>query len=96
MRYILNRQSSKHTSFLEAFSVLFGLLAQLVEHATVNRAGIGSSPIQAAICEQIATAVTVRGAVYKYPFPLTPDSSIGRAARGAGVRCGFESYSGGY
>ena len=96
MRYILNKQSSKRTGFLEAFRLIFGLLAQLVEHATVNCVGIGSSPIQAAICEQIATAVTGRGAVYKYPFPPTPDSSMGRAARGAGVRCRFESYSGGY
>ena len=48
VRYILNRQSSKRTGFLEAFSVLFGLLAQLVEHSTVNRRAIGSSPIQAA------------------------------------------------
>lgn len=36
---------------LEAFRLIFGLLAQLVEHATVNRASIGSSPIQAAICK---------------------------------------------
>ena len=57
------------TGLLEAFRLIFGLLAQLVEHSTVNRRAIGSSPIQAAICEQIATAVTGRGAVYKYPFP---------------------------
>ena len=91
-----NRGGAKLTGLLEAFRLIFGLLAQLVEHSTVNRRAIGSSPIQAAICEQIATAVTGRGAVYKYLFPPTPDSSMGRAARGACVCCRFESYSGGY
>lgn len=36
------------TGLLEAFRLIFGLLAQLVEHSTVNRRAIGSSPIQAA------------------------------------------------
>ena len=46
-----NGGGAKLTGFLEAFRLIFGLLAQLVEHSTVNRRAIGSSPIQAAICE---------------------------------------------
>lgn len=43
-----NRGGAKLTGLLEAFRLILGLLAQLVEHSTVNRRAIGSSPIQAA------------------------------------------------
>ena len=44
-----NRGGAKLTGLLEAFRLIFGLLAQLVEHPAVNRRVIGSSPIQAAM-----------------------------------------------
>ena len=43
-----NGGGAKLTGLLEAFRLIFGLLAQMVEHSTVNRRAIGSSPIQAA------------------------------------------------